>query len=179
MNGHATQLHMTRDLRRDLPELVVPDGYRVRSVRSGDLESWASLLSRNGELGEWSAERAASLFAPGSPMPLSGAFVATADDVPVATAQLHLHHDGDPYAPTPELGWVAVVPEHRGHRLGYVVCLRVLMYARDAGFESAFLKTDDHRLPAIRTYLQLGFEPWMYDETASERWQSVLEQVSV
>ncbi|HEX3813488.1 MAG TPA: GNAT family N-acetyltransferase [Mycobacteriales bacterium] len=177
MSDPTPQLHMTHKL-RDLPGLTAPAGYDVRSLRASDLDGWTSLLARNGELGEWSVDRAAALFAPGSVMPLSGAFVATAADVPVATAQLHLHGGDDPYAPTPELGWVAVVPEHRGHRLGYLVCLAVLRHAHQNGFRSIFLRTDDYRVPAIRTYLQLGFEPWLYDDSAGERWNSVLNLVS-
>lgn len=172
----TVQLHMRRELNQPpgLPELAVPDGCELRSLKPGDLEIWTSLLAGNGELGEWDLERSRVLFAPGSPMPLGGAFLASVGGRPAATAQLHLHTDGDPYAPMPELGWVAALPEYRGHHLGRLVCLAVLRHAAEMGHERIFLKTDDHRLPAIRTYLRLGFEPWMYDATAPDRWAAVL-----
>ncbi len=171
-NGNsATQLHMARAL-DGLPTLVVPDGYALRTLTAGDAAAWAALLDRNAELDSWTVERAAPYFAPGSTMVLEASFFVTRAGEPVATAQLHLHPD-DSYAPSPELGWVAASPEHQGHGLGYVVCLAVLHQAAAAGHDRIFLKTDDNRLPAIATYLRLGFEPWMVDPTAPERWRAI------
>jgi mycothiol synthase len=157
----------------DLPAVSVPPGYALRSLTPEDMAEWTSLLARNGELGEWGIDRARPLFAPDSPMPLSGSFFVTKDGHAVATAQLHLQLGDSPYRPIPELGWVAVLPGHRGHRLGEAVCLAVLHYARGHGHQSVYLCTDDFRLPAIRTYLRLEFEPWMYDPTAPDRWAAV------
>jgi mycothiol synthase len=145
----------------DLPPLVVPDGFRLRHFEPNDAPAWAGLLARNAELGLWDLERAAPFFEPGAPMPLEGAFFVLADDVPVATAQLHLHLD-DAYAPVAELGWVAAAPE---------ACVAVLHHAAAAGHRAIFLRTDDHRLPAIKLYLALGFEPWHRDDpAAADRW---------
>lgn len=168
------QLHMRRTL-STLPPTVLPQGYVLRAMTPSDLGPWTSLLDRNGELGHWDIDRSRRLFDPGSPMPLDGSFVVTRDDLPVATAQLHLHTGpDDPYSPVPELGWVSVLPGHRGLRLGRTVCSAVLHHATAQGHRTVFLRTDDHRLAAIRTYLGLGFEPWLYDESAPERWQEVL-----
>ncbi len=176
VSDRVPQLHMRHDL-RGLPDLAIPAGYALRALTHDDLAAWADLLDRNGELGEWSAERARPFFSEGSRMPLEGSCFVTWGSEPVATAQLHQHPDG-PYAPTPELGWVAVDPAHRGRGLGYVACLAVLRYAASKGYEEVFLLTDDHRLPAIRTYLRLGFRPWMYDATAGGRWAVVLEELA-
>lgn len=172
---NTTQLHMRRSLEA-LPELVVPDGYGLRAFQPDDITQWGLFLNENGELNEWNMERAAPYFAPGSRMPLDGSFFVTKSGEPVATAQLHLHPDG-PYAPVPELGWVASSPAHRGRALGYIASLAVLRYAAAAGHKNVFLRTDDYRLPAIVTYLKLGFEPWpwMYDAGAAERWTHVLD----
>jgi hypothetical protein len=53
-----------------------------------------------------------------------------------------------------------------------VVCLVVLQRATAHKLQ-VFLRTDDHRYPAIATYLRLGFEPWLRDPTAEKRWQVV------
>ena len=127
----TVQLHMRRELSA-LPELVVPDGCELRALTPDDLEMWRSLLAGNGELGEWSLDRARALF---TPMPLGGAFVASVGGRPAATAQLRLHSGGDPYAPMPELDWVAALPEFRGHHLGRLVCLAVLRQAARLGHE--------------------------------------------
>lgn len=168
------QLHMRRTLSK-LPQILIPDRYVLRTMSRWDLGSWTSLLDRNGELGRWALDRARPLFEPGSPMPLDGSFLISRDATPVATAQLHLHTPpDDAYSPIPELGWVSVLPEHRGLHLGRTVCSAVLHYAAEHGHRAIFLRTDDHRLAAIRTYLRLGFEPWMYDATASGRWRAVM-----
>ena len=171
------QLHMRREL-VGLPDLSIPSGYALRPLQPRDVDRWADLLARNAELGTWDYERAAPYFAPGAPMILDGSFFVTLEEQPVATAQLHVHRD-DSYAPIPELGWVAVVPEQQGRGLGYIVCLAVLQHAQSQRFSRIFLRTDDHRLPAIKTYLKLGFQPWIRDPETQERWVHVLDRLNL
>ena len=59
---------------------------------------------------------------------------------------------------------VAVVPAHRGKGLGCAVTLAVRHKLRDEGLCAAELLTDDHRLAAIKTYLDVGFEPSLTHE---------------
>ncbi len=176
MSEQPSQLHMKRSLTA-LPELDVPPGYVLKHFKPDDAAAWAALMHRNGELGEWDISKAAPYFAADSRMPLEGAFFITMGGEPVATAQLHLMPDG-PYVPIPELGWVAVVPAHQGHGLATVVCLAVMRYAAAAGHHEIFLRTDDPRLPAIWTYLKLGFEPWITDTSHPGRWQTVREHLA-
>ena len=166
------QLHMRHRLER-LPELDVPAGYQLRPLEAGDVGSWSALLNENGELGAWTVERAARYFGPHTKVRARlRAISCCTMETPVATAQLELHPD-DEYAPLAELGWVAVSPAHRGRGLGYVVCLAVLQRAAATHQTGVFLRTDDHRYPAIATYLKLGFEPWLRDPTAAARWARV------
>jgi mycothiol synthase len=143
----------------------------LRSLEPRDIDPWVDLLNENAELGAWTHERAMRYFGPRTSVVLADSFFVEHHGAPVGTAQLELHRD-DTYAPLAELGWVAVSPAHRGHGLGYVVCLAVLQRAAVRGLQ-VFLRTDDHRLPAIATYLRLGFEPWLRDPTAESRWQTV------
>ena len=175
MSAQLPQLHMKRML-SGLPPLVVPAGYALRHFEPRDASAWAALLARNGELGEWSIDKAEPYFAAGSHMPLEGAFFITAGGEPVATAQLHLKPDG-PYAPVPELGWVAVDPAHQGYGLAAVASVAVMHYAASTSHREIFLLTDDHRLPAIWTYLKLGFEPWITDASHPDRWRLVREKL--
>jgi mycothiol synthase len=134
-------------------------------------------MARNGELGAWDIARAEPYFAEDSHMPLAGAFFLTAGDSPVATAQFHRKPDGQ-YAGIAELGWVAVDPAHQGRGLAMVVNLAVMHYAASLGYDEIFLNTDDWRLPAIRTYLKLGFEPWLTDPSHAERWRTIYEALA-
>jgi mycothiol synthase len=156
----------------DLPDPLVPDGYALRPLALADLPAWVELMQRNGELGSWTRERAAALF--DGQMDLDASFVVTRGAAAVATAQLNPHRLDD-YAPTPELGWVAADPAHRGRGLGRAVCLAVLRSAGAAGHGEIFLRTDDHRRPAIRLYRSLGFVPWLRDPTSAERWRAIDE----
>ena len=176
MSPALPQLHMRRRL-ADLPALEVPAGYALRNITADDVDVWRRMLARAGDLGEWTYERGARFFGADARMPLEGAFFLTRRDEPVATAQLHVHPDG-PYAPLAELGWVAVDREQRGHGLARVVCLAVMHEAAKAGHAEMFLRTAEHRAAAIRTYLALGFEPWMYDASAPARWKKLLEEIA-
>jgi len=170
------QLHMLRALNR-LPEVPSPpDGYAVRALHGDDCERWMSLMNANGELGAWTAERAERSFARGR-IALEASVLVLWEERVVATAQLTLHADDD-YAPMPELGWVAVDPAHRGRGLGGLVCAEVLARARAFVYRTIFLRTDDHRLPAIAIYLRLGFAPWHRDDpSAAHRWHAILRQI--
>ena len=65
-------------------------------------------------------------------------------------------------------GWVGGTKESN--------ILRVLPYL-EMGWAVARLWTDDWRLPAIKTYLNLGFEPDIEHESHPERWRAVFEKL--
>jgi len=69
------------------------------------------------------------------------------------------------------------VPAHRGRRLGFWACLAALHRFAEEGREAALLLTDDFRLPAIRTYLRLGFRPVYTYESHMERWGKVFSEL--
>ena len=156
-------------------ELVAPQpvpGYGLRRFRPGDEEPWLALL-QTGEFGPWDRARLDGMLAGArAPMPLDGIFFATKRDHPVGTACTFLRPgEGGEVA---ELGWVVVHPSHRGQGLGLQVCRAVLCFARDLGYRYAYLLTEDFRLPAIRTYLKLGFEPEMVDPSHPAWWAALL-----
>ena len=72
-----------------------------------------------------------------------------------------------------ELGWVAGDPKHKGKGLGMAVCAAVTARFIQAGYEEIYLSTDDWRLPAIKVYLKLGYEPMLYADDMKGRWKAV------
>jgi mycothiol synthase len=47
-----------------------------------------------------------------------------------------------------------------------------------AGFRTIYLSTDDHRLPAMRVYLGLGFVPHLWREDMPARWEAVQSRLA-
>ena len=41
----------------------------------------------------------------------------------------------------------------------------------------AVLQTDDFRIPAVKTYLKLGFEPLIVHENQPKRWKDVFSAI--
>lgn len=76
-----------------------------------------------------------------------------------------------------ELGNLVVHPGHRGKGLGRLVSGMVVGRFISAGYESIRVCVQGFRLAAIKTYLRLGFVPFLHTEEVSLRWQRVCEQV--
>ena len=76
-----------------------------------------------------------------------------------------------------ELGWVGVDPEFRGQHLSSIVCSAVQERYRREGYTQAYLRTDDYRLPAVKTYLELGWQPLIDSEVMKKRWEKVCRKL--
>jgi mycothiol synthase len=167
------QLRMRCDDLDRLPPLELSVGYCLRRFAAGDEPIWVALLQENGELGEWDLDRAERLFTAkkGAVWRESIHYIVHGQR-PVATACVQLHPD---LPDTAELGWVAVIPDYRRRGLGRSICLAVMHFMRGQDYRRCFLRTDDRRLPAIRTYLSLGFQPDLeYHGSFPGRWQAVM-----
>jgi mycothiol synthase len=171
MSNEAPQLRMgfTRFAELEPPQLSA--GYVLRTYRPGDEEAWLEMLSA-GEFGVWDRSRLDRLLAgERAPMPREGIFFITQQDRPVGTASTFLY-DGE-RGEHSELGWVAVHPMHRARGLALQACRAMLAFARDLGHAYTFLKTEEFRLAAIKTYLRLGFEPEMTDPRSPAQWETL------
>ncbi len=95
----------------------------------------------------------------------------------VATAMAQ--NASQPWSPgAGAVGWVAASAAHSGRGLGRAVCSAAVARLIEAGFRCIYLQTDDWRLPAIRTYLRMGFVPFLFAPDMAERWRVACEQVS-
>ncbi|NUP98436.1 MAG: GNAT family N-acetyltransferase [Armatimonadetes bacterium] len=169
------QLVMGRPSLDDLPSLAPPPGYHVRSFRPGDEVGWARVISDSfGQpLGPEDFHRR---MGDGQFRPERVWFVADSSG-PVATASAWLvPRWGEA---TGVLHMVGVMGGHTGQRLGRLVSLAALRQMQAEGRQRAVLQTDDHRLPAIRTYLGLGFEPYLIHESQRARWRVALAAAGV
>ena len=74
---------------------------------------------------------------------------------------------------------VACKPEFRGRGLGNLLNDVALWVLKTEGMQTAYLTTDDWRIPAINTYLNASFVP--DTETCpdyKERWEKIFEKIN-
>lgn len=167
------QLQMRYFTRRlGAPPARAPQGYLLRTYRPGDEEPFYTLMDKAG-FGLWDAEKLRPWQEKILP---EGWFVIVeqASGRLVATT-MAVHNVTELNPGGGELGWVAADPAHAGRGLGLAVCAAVTGRLVQAGYPVLYLMTDDFRLPAIKTYLKLGWTPWLFREGMAERWQAVCE----
>lgn len=156
------------------PSVILPKGYTLRPCQKGDKAGFFRVMTLAGFEG-WDDEQ----LAPFLPLLLSdgwflllfeetGEIVATAMALTRATA---LHPFGA------ELGWVAAHPGHAGKGLGMAVCSAATARLIESGSRDIYLKTEDFRLAAIKTYLKLGYIPFLYTEEMPVRWRHICRQL--
>ena len=174
-------IQMLRPRLDELPPLqplidALPPGYRFRTYVPGDEAGWAALMN-TGEMNEWDVARVEEKLT-GCPWPQfdpQGLFVITygPDEVMAGSACAWLVDPAETERGT--LHMVCVLPEHRGARLSYPLCLAVLHRFRERGFKRVGLSTHDWRLGAVKVYLHLGFQPWYRKPGQQEQWAAVLK----
>jgi len=170
------QLHMVWPgrLLGSPPTPRVPEGYELRAYTHADEANYIALMTRAGFEG-WSRERVAELLPTLLPEGffvidhrVSGTLVATAM---ARHRPTELHPEGG------ELSWVAADPAHAGRGLGLAVCAAVTARFIRAGYRRIYLMTDDWRLPALKTYLKLGYEPFLFRDDMADRWATIHSQL--
>jgi mycothiol synthase len=171
----GVSLVMRRSRLDALPALMEPPvGFVLRLAHDDDREPLAAVLAAAFPEMAWDATRVDSEFLDDPNVPAT--FVVEYDGQVVATASALFEADSAPA--TGVVHWVAVHPAQAGKRLGYIISLAVLHEFARRGCRDALLRTDDHRLAAIRTYLNLGFLPDHEDPTHLERWVRVNERLA-
>jgi mycothiol synthase len=171
------QLHMVWPRKRlELkPEVHLPEDYELRQFGLEDAEAYVRLMQEVGFEG-WDRDRLASVR---ERVIGNGFFIVEHSPTGrIAATAVAVDNPGELHPAGGELGWVAADPKHRGKGLGLAVCAAVTARLIEAGYREIYLKTDDWRLPAIKTYLKLGYEPLLYAGDMAKRWRQVRRQLS-
>jgi mycothiol synthase len=176
--SETSNLRMRRADLTDLPDLpALPEGFRLRRILR-EMLGYEDIAGLTGVLAAAFAEMV------WTPRRVRGALVddPTVQEVFVledienaaiaATASTRSLPDRFPN--TGYLHWVGAYAHYRGKGFGRYVSLAALHAFRERGYTSAVLETQDERLPAIYTYLGLGFTPEHADETHPTRWEAIL-----
>lgn len=159
-----------------LDEALTPrlaQGYALHVSDGGEPERHVRLMRAAG-FENWSEERLQAALR----LCLPGGFflIKTADGDVVATA-MATHNPSDRHPFGGEIGWVASHPHHRGKGLGLAVSVAATRRFLDAGYRRIYLRTDDFRLPAVKTYLRLGYVPLLFEAGMEDRWRAVCRQI--
>lgn len=176
---YISQLHMIWPQHRlsSPPVPRVPEGYELRCMRVEDPaeeREYLKLIELAG-FGIWDHQRFLEVVKHVLP---DGLFVVVhqASGRIVATALAnHRPIQNHPFGG--EMGWVAADPAHKSKGLGQCVTAAATARLIQAGYRHVYLLTDDYRLPAIESYLRVGFEPLYYCDGMQERWASVRKKL--
>lgn len=169
-----TQVQMRRPDLTDLPPLpALPPAHALRVALDVDAAGIAAVLaSAFGEA--WDVEQVRQKLLDAADVDTT--YVVTAGGEPVATAAARLLPERFPGAGY--LHWVGAHADHRGKRLGAAVVIAVLHRFVELGCQDAVLETEPYRLPAIRTYLDLGFQAEPRGGGQEEVWREIMAAVA-
>lgn len=160
----------------ELPAWTQPEGYEVRTYRPGDEPAFLRLAEGAG-FGRMDTEDLKSCLNKALP---EGFFVGVHQETGRVVATAMASHDPTDQHPFGgQLGWVAADPQHRGKGLGRAVCAAATRRFLEAGYRRIYLLTDDWRLPAIATYLKLGWVPYLFEQDMPGRWRAVCENLDM
>jgi len=173
---NVQSLRMRRKNLDFLEELAVPSGYQIRTYRRGDEESWVRIIESSFGHGYDAWHPNINEIVNDKEFDPNSLFFVTYQNNPIGTAcALRRSPNGQ------NVGYVhmvAVTPEHQGKKLGRLLVLCTLHYFKEKGFHEVVLNTEDHRLPGIKTYLDLEFEPVYLGSDHRRRWEAIFENLN-
>lgn len=168
-----TQLQMIwpRERLRARLTAKAPRGYELRTYQPGDEAGFFQLMELAG-FGGWNQETLKPWLL--KILPDGWFMIVHRRTGTIVATTMATHNPSELHPFGGELGWVAGHPAHAGKGLGAATCTAVTARFLRAGYRNIYLKTDDFRLPAIKTYLKIGFVPFFQvgpDHPA--RWQAL------
>ena len=178
MSEHETtqQLQMVwpKHLLHMPPTVRLPFGYTLRTYHRGDEPRFYKVMELAGWPG-WNDEKLRPWLARILPQGWFLAVHEASNEIVASAMAVHDHTELHPFGG--ELGWVAADPAHTGKGLGMAVCSAVTARLIAASYRDIHLYTEDWRLPALKTYLKLGYVPFLYAPDMPQRWQTICTQL--
>jgi len=151
---------------------TLPPEWSLRPATDADVSGLAELLTEAFEE-TWTVERVRGALTDAPDVVRTWVVADEQGLVGTASERLHELHPDAGY-----VHWVGVRERARGHALGYSLTYACLRGFVERGFARAVLETDDFRVPAIRTYLRLGFIPEYRNELERRTWSQVVRGLS-
>ena len=156
------------------PELRIPDGCEIRRFTEldGALEAWLDIVQYGLSDGRKDAGYYKSVMLDWPGYSEDRNFFVVADGEPAATLTVICH----PENKEGYIHMVACKEKFRGRGFGTLLNTLALKVLKEEGMETAYLTTDDWRIPAIKSYLRAGFVPVIPDAETDARWKAVFEK---
>jgi len=155
-------------------DIHLPEGFYLRTFKKQDKKGLIEIFRLSG-LAEWSDiefEVVKSSFLP------NGFFVVVENDTEKIVATMGARHTPNKFNPNAgDIGWLCSHPEFLGKRLGYAAAAAATNRLLEIGYTNIYVNTDDYRLPAIKIFLRLGFEPLMYNNGIEKRWNIIFNKL--
>jgi Acetyltransferase (GNAT) family. len=168
-----TQLFMTHPGPLESPVPDLPAGFELRPATVDDAAALNVVLEEAFEE-PWGIDRTLSVLL-AAPDVVRTWVITTSDGRLVATASERLLPEEYPGAGY--VHYVGALASVSGKRFGQIVTQRCLRGFVERGLEQAVLKTDDFRLPAVRTYLRIGFVPEYRSDEERSAWSRVFQTI--
>ncbi|MFO7946234.1 MAG: GNAT family N-acetyltransferase [Armatimonadota bacterium] len=166
------QLAMYRPHLENLPPTMNPNGVHIQTYRRGDEEAWDSIVAASFEWEVTPGEFDRTMKSDPEFDPERVFFAAVSGELVGTAAAWRIPECGEN---TGRVHMVAVKPGYRGKHIGTALSTAVLHRFREEGRDDATLRTDDFRIPGIKIYLNLGFQPYLVDENQRRRWRKVFQ----
>ena len=166
-------------LRRDLeniPEYQLPAGFSFCWFRPGDEETWVQIQTAADLYNKISRQLFDQEFADRALLPERQFYVMEPLGRTIGTAAAWFKEiAGERIG---RVHWVAVVPEFQKRGLGKAMMSFCCRRLKELGHRQAFLSTSSVRIPAIKLYLQFGFEPCTKSDQEEALWKQIRAQLS-
>lgn len=174
MENNLPQLFMRHPDLSQLPPLAMPYGFSLHShtekSESAD-KSWEHIIEKSFETHCSFEESVRKHF---GYKPEYVLYVAeNGKDISTSAALEKENFPGEGY-----IHMVGTLPEAGGRGAGRIAVLASLHSLASRGFKTAVLSTDDFRIPAIKVYYRLGFEPMYTHESHEKRWEDIFPKIT-
>jgi len=184
---------MTRANLDHLPEFALPAGFLLRWYQAGDEAHWLRIHLAADHFNEITPDLFQRQFAvhpargrqPASsnearnglksaPRELrerqAYLLASSGEVIGTGTAWFNDHFEGARWG---RVHWMAILPELQGRGLGKSLLSAICRRLRELGHERAYLTTSTARVPAIKLYLQFGFEPLIRQAEDERVWRKL------
>ena len=170
-------VNMIRQHLKDIPNYILPAGYRFRWYQPGDEQWWVDIHQEAEKYAETSHAVYQREFNNNlEALKQRQCFIMDAEEHAIGTASAWFNPDynGQAYG---RVHWVAIIPRMQGKGLSKPLMTAVCQRMRELGHGQAYLSTSTARIPAINLYLKFGFVPEIRNEDDRRAWQGVQKEL--